>query len=115
MLRILIVDDDVDFADSLAELISVLGHDAHTANTAETGVLLATQGGFDIVFMDVGLPGRNGADCAKEIKERQPDTKCILITGYGESWLKKMQVITNGIKLLYKPLRFDDIEAVLSA
>ena len=67
-LRCLIVDDDTDFADSLAELLRHRGHDVRTAGSGLGAVAAYTDRPADVVFLDLGLPGLTGHDLARWVR-----------------------------------------------
>ena len=84
--RVLIVDDNTDAADSLALLLKFEGHETHVVYSAEEA--LASMESFkpDVAFLDIGLPGMNGYDLAREIR-RMPGSKAlrlVALTGYGQ-------------------------------
>jgi PAS domain S-box-containing protein len=85
-LRIVIVDDNVDAADTLAEVLAASGHDV---NTAYDGV--GALGAFDshrpdVVLLDIGLPRMNGYDVARKIRASDPQGSVVLVavTGWGQ-------------------------------
>ena len=85
-LRILIVDDNRDSADMLATLLTFSGHQTCTANDGLAAVDAAANLQPDVIFMDIGLPGLNGYEAARRIRELQRDKKPVLValTGWGQ-------------------------------
>ena len=84
--RILVVDDNRDSADSLAQLLSLTGNDTRTAHDGEEGVALADQFRPDVVLLDIGLPKLNGYEVCRKIRE-QPWGKSmavVALTGWGQ-------------------------------
>lgn len=84
--RVLVVDDNADSAAGLALLLEMIGHEAHTARDGFEAVERAERIRPDVVLLDVGLPGLNGHEVCRRIRE-QPWGKDILlvaITGWGE-------------------------------
>jgi signal transduction histidine kinase/CheY-like chemotaxis protein len=84
--RILIVDDLKDSADSLAMLLSLLGHEAHTAYDGEAGVAAAEKLRPDVVLLDLGMPKMNGYEACRHIRQ-QPwgeDMFLIAVSGWGQ-------------------------------
>ena len=84
--RILVVDDNRDSADSLAQLLSLTGNDTRTAHDGEEGVLLAEDFRPDVVLLDIGLPKLNGYEVCRKIRE-QPWGKgmaVVALTGWGQ-------------------------------
>ena len=84
-LRILIVEDSRDAADSLQLLLSLQGHEVRVAYTGPDGVRLATAWSPEVLISDIGLPGLDGYGVASEVR-RNPATasaRLIALTGYG--------------------------------
>jgi ActR/RegA family two-component response regulator len=111
--RILIIDDDQDFADGLAEMLDLYGHETRTAYTPDAGIAEAESTAFDFAMIDIGLPGRNGVVCAREIQQRREDIVCILMTGYSTDTLSKLGVRVGDVIMLRKPISPDDVTACL--
>ena len=112
---ILIIDDDADFADGLADVISLLGFTPRTAASGEEGLELAKTTHFDFAFVDIGLPNINGVECARALITDQHSIKCALVTGYGADYLRKLDVESVDAPILTKPVSIDQISAVLDA
>jgi CheY-like chemotaxis protein len=84
--RILVVDDNEDSADSLGQLLELLGHEVRTAYDGEAGVAEAEGFRPDMVLMDIGMPRLNGYDAARRIREQPWGKGVVLIalTGWGQ-------------------------------
>jgi len=85
-LRILVVDDNQDGADSLSELLKVMGNDTRTAYDGQQGVALAEEYRPDVMLLDIGLPTLNGYEVCHLIRQ-QPwgqDVLLIAVTGWGQ-------------------------------
>jgi len=85
-LRILVVDDNRDSADSLSEILKMLGNDIHTAYDGQEGVDAAGDFRPDVILLDIGLPKLNGYEACRRIRE-QPwgkDVVMIAATGWGQ-------------------------------
>ncbi|AUX45132.1 uncharacterized protein SOCE26_066130 [Sorangium cellulosum] len=84
-LRVLVVDDNVDGAESLAALLCVSGHDVRTVHTGPQALVAAREFGPGIVFLDIGLPGMNGYEVARRLRA-EPDFAGLVVvalTGWG--------------------------------
>jgi PAS domain S-box-containing protein len=83
--RILVVDDNVDAAESLARLLGLGGHEVRVAHEGEAALAAVQAGAPDIVFLDIGLPGRDGHEVAGQIRRRPGGNKILLValTGWG--------------------------------
>jgi PAS domain S-box-containing protein len=84
--RILVVDDNVDFALSLAQLLGMLGHEVRTAHDGEAGLEAARAFRPDVVLCDIGMPKLNGYDTARRIRAERWGTRPVLValTGWGQ-------------------------------
>ncbi len=85
-LRILIVDDNTDGADSLAMMLKVMGNDTRTAYDGQEGVERADEFRPDVVLLDIGLPKLNGYEACRHIRGQPWGTGVVLIamTGWGQ-------------------------------
>lgn len=84
--RILIVDDNVDSADSLAMMLRMSGHDVHTVYSGQSALAAAIEYEPTIVLLDIGLPEVDGYEIARQLRQR-PEFKAvwlIAITGCGQ-------------------------------
>ncbi len=85
-LRILVVDDNVDTAESLAMLLRLSGHEVKTEHTGPKALQTAVSERPDVVLMDIGLPGMEGCQVAERIRENKAlaEMQQIAISGYGQ-------------------------------
>jgi two-component system CheB/CheR fusion protein len=114
-LRIVIVDDNVDSAESMAALLRLEGHEVKTAYDGDSMLKAAEEMKPEVVMLDIGLPGMDGYELARRLRQR-PQTKSALIvavTGYGrnEDVQKAMEA---GIDChLVKPINREGLNAIL--
>jgi CheY-like chemotaxis protein/two-component sensor histidine kinase len=105
-LRILIVDDNQDGADSLAEMLKIMGNDTATAYDGQEGVDVAGRLRPDVILLDIGLPKLNGYEAARRIRE-QPwgkHTVLIAVTGWGQDEDRRRSHEAGFDKHLVKPV-----------
>lgn len=81
-LKILLIDDEIDFVETTGKRLIRRGHLAKTALTCAEGLAIIASGWPEVVVLDVMLPDRDGMDCLREIKERWPLLPVILLTGH---------------------------------
>lgn len=81
--RILVVDDDPQVSEVLELMLKKLGHKVTVFNTGKKAVSAFTDGQYNMVITDLGMPDLTGREVAKAIKEKKPDTPVLLITGWG--------------------------------
>lgn len=108
-MKILVVDDDMDFADGMAEMLGLFLHDVHTAYSCEGGITAAGKGQFDLALIDVGLNDRNGAECARELRKFNKNIACVLVTGYSTDALTRMGISVEEFDILRKPVKLEDL------
>jgi DNA-binding response OmpR family regulator len=92
--RILIVDDEKEFVDSLSERLTVRGYDVTTSLSGEDALEKVKSYNFDVVILDVKMPGIDGIETLREIKRMKPLTEVIMLTGdaTAETAIKGMQL-----------------------
>jgi DNA-binding response OmpR family regulator len=114
MTRVLIVDDDNDHAESLADIIEMRGHTAQIANSGEAAIELFRAGTFDFVLLDVRLPGINGVDTFLELKQIRPDAQVMMMTGFSVEQLVSQAIAGGALGVLHKPFAPAEILELLS-
>ena len=83
--RVLVVDDNRDTAESIAELLRISGHDVHVAYDGLSAIATALSIRPEFVFLDIGLPGLDGYAVARRLRSEPglESTRIIAVTGYG--------------------------------
>ena len=110
-LSILVVDDDMDNAASLTELFEMEGHRVTVVHSGEDAIEAYRTVQFDIAFMDVMMPGKNGVDSFLEIKKLKPQARIYMMTGYSVDQLLRQAIDHGAMGVFSKPV---DIEKVLT-
>ena len=111
----LVVDDNVDSADLLALVVSRLGHRVRTAHDGRSAAAAFNEVRPDVALLDVGLPGANGYDLAREFRrERGPAVCLVAITGWGQDEDKRRAREAGFDCHLVKPPEPDAIERILA-
>ena len=80
--RILLVDDEAEFVDALAERLTIRDYDVTTALSGEEAVEKVKQYNFDVIFLDVRMPGMDGLEVLREVRNLKPLTEVIMLTGH---------------------------------
>ena len=114
-LRVLVVDDNVDAADTLAELLSLWGHTARVAYDGRTALAEVRSWRPDVVLLDIGLPGMDGYAVAREIREL-PDlaeVRLLAVTGYGQDADRRRAREAGFDSHLTKPVDAAELRSVL--
>lgn len=113
--RVLVVDDNVDAADMLAEAIRALGHDVRLAHDGPSAINVAESFAPEVVFLDIGLPGMDGYEVALRLR-RPPLAPMTLValTGYGRD-ADKLRAREAGFdRHLVKPVDIDVVEKIVT-
>lgn len=102
--KILVVDDDVKFTETLRDLLEVEGYDAHAIYSGYEALERVKKEKFDILLMDIKMPVMNGIEVLQEIKKMTPRPVVILMTGFTVEDLVKDAIKEGAVAVLYKPL-----------
>jgi signal transduction histidine kinase/CheY-like chemotaxis protein len=113
--KILLVDDNVDAVQTLAEYLELIGYVTATATHPEDALLLMPEYAPDIVILDIGLPGMTGYELATLIRKNTPSAPfMIALTGYGQQKDIAMSQQAGFDIHLTKPIALEALEAALS-
>ena len=112
-LKVLVVDDDHDLADSLAVLGELDGHQAAVAYNVRQALRGFGNEDFDLVLMDVRLPDGSGLDCLVELRRARPATEVVLMTAYGIAGTVERARECGALGVVRKPLNVDELSIVL--
>jgi CheY-like chemotaxis protein len=82
--RVLLVEDDDDNRELMAEVLETAGYDVRPVPNGAEGVKALAGGAFDAVVTDVGMPGVGGLELARASKKLAPEVPVVVVTGYGE-------------------------------
>lgn len=105
--RVLIVDDNHDLADNLAELLEEEGYTVETAYSGERALDLAAAESFDTILTDVRMPGMSGVDLVKRLQGLNPCTSFLLMTAYSSDAVLG-EALRAGVRaVLTKPVDLD--------
>jgi two-component system, response regulator RegA len=111
---ILLVDDDEVFRRRLARAFEDRGYDAQTAGSYDEAVALARTDSPEFAVVDLKMPGRSGLELCQALREIDPATKIIVLTGYGSIATAIDAVRLGATYYLPKPADADDIVAAFA-
>jgi PAS domain S-box-containing protein len=115
--RVLVVDDNVDAATSLALLLKLDGHDVKLAHDGPAALAAARSYAPQVILLDIGLPGMSGYEVARELR-RDPafaETMLIALTGYGQAEDRRKSKSAGFDHHLTKPIDDEALAAVFDA
>ena len=113
--RVLVVDDNVDAAQSLARLLEMTGHESRLAYDGPSALEAVRDYQPDVVLLDIGLPGLDGFEVAQRIRQQAALGKIVLValTGYGQDADRRLSQDAGFDYHLVKPASFSQIEKIL--
>ncbi len=102
--KVLLVDDEEEFVETLAERMRNRGMDVATTTSGADALDRVDAEDFDVVVLDLKMPGIDGLEALKRIKRRRPDIQVVLLTGYA-TVEKGVEAIKEGaLEFLEKPI-----------
>jgi DNA-binding NtrC family response regulator len=81
--RVLLVDDEEEYLKALATRLETRGMEVSTASNGQDAVATIDKAAFDLIILDLAMPGMDGLETLKQIKSRQPEAEIIMLSGQG--------------------------------
>lgn len=114
--RVLVVDDNVDAAESLSLLLEIGGHETAVAHSGPEALDVARRFQPEVVFLDIGLPGMSGYEVAERLREETPSRRAVLValTGWGSEEDKRRAMAAGFHFHVIKPVSAATVESILA-
>ncbi|MGQ9524105.1 MAG: response regulator, partial [Armatimonadota bacterium] len=112
--QVLVVDDELGMREGCRRVLAALGHHAEVAATGEEALELAKKQPFDLILLDMKLPGVSGMDLIGEFLKLDPDVVCIMITGYATIQTAVEATKRGVFEYLPKPFTPDELAAMVN-
>ena len=111
--KVLLVDDEEEFVETLAERMRSRGMEVATSNSGGDALDLIDQEPYDVVVLDLQMPGMDGLEALARIKRRQPDIQVVLLTGHAtvETGVEAMK--KGALEFLEKPIDLSKLSEVI--
>jgi two-component system NtrC family response regulator len=108
-IRVLLVDDEENLLEYLSKRLLKLGFSVKATFSGEEAIKAAMEQRYDVAVVDLKMPGIDGVETQKRLREVQPYLQCIVLTGHGsiESALESGQ--EDAFQYLLKPVDYDDL------
>jgi two-component system CheB/CheR fusion protein len=115
--RVLVVDDNVDSAESLSVALAMEGHKTKTAHDGPSALQLARAFRPQVTLLDIGLPGMNGYEVARKLRKQPGGRKTTLIalTGYGQEEDRRKSKEAGFDHHLTKPVDYDTLASLINS
>jgi excisionase family DNA binding protein len=111
---ILVVDDDEEIRDVLKEMAQKQGYTVYAAASGELALAEIGRQHFDVIFLDLRLPGISGVNVLEAVKEKARDTVVVVVTGYADDAMAMKAMSSGPLLLVRKPFKEKDIIEVLN-
>lgn len=111
--KVLIVDDDPLILETICFFVSSFGFGCESASSGPEALDILTREKFQIVISDIVMPGMDGMELLKEIKNLYPEVGVIIVTGYAENYSYSDVIRAGAIDFISKPFQKDELEAKL--
>ena len=115
-LKILVVDDNQDAADSLGMVLSTMGHEVQTAHDGLEAIGAAAAFKPDLILLDIGLPKLDGFEVARRIRAQEGggDVLLVALTGWGQDADRQRSLEAGFDEHMTKPVEFRALEELLA-
>jgi PAS domain S-box-containing protein len=112
--RVLIVDDDVDATEMLAQALTAAGHEVREEHDGTSALVAAAQFQPDVVLLDLGLPGMDGIEVARRMRSypQLGEVRIVALTGFGQGSARTRSAAVGIESLLVKPV---DMQTIMDA
>jgi DNA-binding NtrC family response regulator len=107
--RVLLVDDEEDFLKMLAERLESRGLNVTTATSGESALASVEGHEYDLIVLDLAMPGFDGIETLKRIKARQPDAEIIMLSGQGSIRTSIEAMKLGACDFLQKPVDINEL------
>ena len=112
-IKILLVDDEVKFLNTISDRLAIKGFVVTTADNGEDAIAAARQGGFDVAVLDLQMPGMDGTQLLKILKQNHKHIEIIMLTGHATVDSAVECTKLGAFKYLEKPYDFNKLVEAL--
>jgi DNA-binding NtrC family response regulator len=114
-LRILVVDDEEELVHALVERLQLRGMDALGVVTGKEALERIRSEAFDVILLDVKMPGLGGMKVIREIKDQHPELQVIMLTGHSSAQDAEKGRQLGAFEYLQKPVNIENLCRILQA
>ncbi len=107
--KLLIIDDEIEFASTLCQRLNLRGFDATDVHSGTEGLLKIHEVAFGLVILDLKMPDMNGLDVLAEIKKHDPMVEVIMLTGHGSGAAGTTAMEKGAFSYIMKPVDLDEL------
>jgi DNA-binding NtrC family response regulator len=111
--EVLVVEDEQRIRDMLNKALKEMGFRATLTSSAEAGAKAMAQRAFDILILDLNLPGRGGIAFLESVRQQRKDVQVIILTGFGDLEAARAAIHLDVVEFLTKPCALGSLEVAL--
>lgn len=115
VIKLLIVDDETQFLEAIAKRLRKRGLEVHTASNGPDAIALAGREKFDIALLDLKMPGMDGSQVLKELKQKHKHLEAVILTGHGSLESAVELTKLGAFSYLPKPYELEKLVETLKA
>jgi two-component system, OmpR family, response regulator CpxR len=112
-MQVLLVDDESQFIEALAERLQLRGFEARVANDGPAALDLLEKDRLKLVVLDLRMPEMDGLEVLRHIKEKWPTTQVIIATGHGDEEDRRKCLELGAFAFLSKPVNIKELSDLL--
>lgn len=112
-LKILIVDDEMVVRETLNAMVKHFGHATDCASDGLSAQEIMKENDYDVVFLDIRMPGLDGITLLKWCKEEEMSSQIIIMTGHGEEETREKALQYGAFAFLNKPFKLNEINQLI--
>lgn len=114
MIKVLIVDDELDFLDSLSKRMELRGYKVSKAPDGIKALELVEKNSFDVVILDLKMPGIDGQEVLEKIKKKKKNTEVIILSAHGSEEVASRTMELGAFCYITKPIEIEKLISVIN-
>lgn len=108
-MKVLLVDDEKEFLELLTMRLTKRNIEVRSASSGEEALAALSEGGFDVVVLDVRMPGMDGIETLSRMKALAPDVEVIMLTGHANTEVAERGMEMGSFDYLIKPVSINEL------
>jgi two-component system response regulator (stage 0 sporulation protein F) len=112
-LQVLVVDDEQSICLLLQDVLTRFGHNVATCQDGESALTVAQERSFDLILLDIRMPGMDGLEALRRLRRSQPEAMFVMITGYAKDDVIDQALQSGASACLCKPFSLAQVKKLL--
>ena len=108
-IKVILVDDEKEFVTTLSERIEMRAVDSEIAFSGEAAMAILAENTFDVMILDLNMPGMDGLETLEKVKAVRPEIKVIILTGHGSEKERIKSMELGAFAYMQKPVDLDTL------